>query len=156
MQSKRVLIPVDLAKPERSYDALQFVGGMAGDLRVHATLLYVVNHHGWTPERKSLDQYDRVLKTFAARFLADCTTKCFRVRTGKPDQEILREAKEASLELIVLSQPDSGRSTWFRSRTAERIIRAAPCLTLVLPASWKITSDKYREVLKPLEPNFAN
>ena len=156
MQRKQILVPVDLAKAERSYDALQFVGGMAGDLQVHATLLYVINTNPATPGRELIDPYEGTFKALAGRFLADCITKRFRLRAGKPHEQIVLEAEEQSLELIVLSRPNSSRWNWFRSRTAERVIRSAPCLTLVLPAVWNITPAQYRLAMSPLSADFAN
>ena len=152
-QGKSILVPVDLEKAEHSCDALQFVGGMAGELSVHVTVLYVANLNVVAVARRVHDElranWEKRLETLARQFLEDCATRRIRVRAGKPHEQIIAEAEQESSELIVLSRPRPSRWDWFRPRTAERVVRAAPCLTLTLPRVWNITPERYRQMMRP-------
>jgi nucleotide-binding universal stress UspA family protein len=153
MQSKSILVPVDLDKAENSIDSLQFVDGMAGEMSVQVSLLYVANLDVVLPDRRLHENlrvaWERRMEALSRQFLGDCASHCLRVRAGKPYEQIVAEAEESSSELIVLSRPQPSRRNWFRSRTAERLVRSAPCLTLILPRVWKISPEQYRGAMRP-------
>jgi nucleotide-binding universal stress UspA family protein len=54
---------------------------------------------------------------------------------GKPHREILRYAREAQVDLIVLASHGlSGLEQAFFGSTAERVIRESPCHVLLIKA----------------------
>lgn len=57
-----------------------------------------------------------------------------RVRVGRLHDEIVTEARAEKTDLIVLAAPKTTRRMrLFNPRTVERVVRNAPCPTLVLP-----------------------
>ena len=152
MQTKRILIPVDLDDVKSSLDALHFVEGMAKEFSVEATLLNVIHVNVAVLDRRLEDELraerKKQLHDLARVWLSQCARLSFRVRTGCPYEEILAETISSRCELIILTPPKRSRSP-FRSRTAERVVREAPCFTLVLPRAWKIALEQYHEVTRP-------
>jgi nucleotide-binding universal stress UspA family protein len=153
MQAKHLLVPVDLDKPGDSFDALRFVEGLAGSLALEVTLLHVVPLNIVWGERRVYDELraesETRLRALARRFFKNPLTLNFHIRLGRPHEEILAEAASTAAELILLSSPKVGRwKLLFGSRTAERVVRAAPCLTLVLPGAWRIVPEQYRQAMR--------
>jgi nucleotide-binding universal stress UspA family protein len=156
MIGKRILAPLNLE--QSSFDTLEFVAGLAGEMHLCATLLYVVNLNISLLERRVCDdlcrENEQRLKSLAKlSFEGEIPNVC--VRVGKPHEEIIAEAELGEAELIVMASPKSRRSKWrLRLTTVEHVVRNAPCLTLVLPRSWKITPQQYRQAMRP-ETSFA-
>jgi len=153
MQTKRILVPLDLHDAKSSLDALHFVAGMANEFSVEATLLHVIHLNVAVLDRHVEEalcaRSEHQLRQLARIFLGQCATRTIRIRHGCPHKEIVAEAVSSVSELVVLTPPK--RSRWpFRSRTAERVLREAPCFTLVLPRAWKITPEQYREATRPV------
>jgi len=153
VQTKRILIPVDLDDAKRSLDALHFVNAMANEFSVEATLLHVIHLNVAVLDRRVEEELcarsEHQLRQLARIFLGQCATRTIRIRHGCPYKEIVAEAESSLSELVVLTPPK--RSRWpFRSHTAERVLREASCFTLVLPRAWKITPERYRDATPPL------
>jgi len=151
MNGKRILVPLDLE--QNSLDGLEFVATLAGEMPVFATLLYVANLNISAPERRVYDELcrenERRLRALAKLFFTGELPQV-RVRVGKPHEEILTEAEAGQAELIVMASRKAPREKWrFRPTTVERVVRDAPCLTLVLPRTWKITAEQYRQATRP-------
>lgn len=151
MIGKSILVPVDIEEP--SCDGLQFVAGLASQIPVYATLLSVVTLNVSPLDRRVYDELCREaeqrLRILADLFLdGQCPRLC--VRVGKPHQEILAEAQARHAELIVLAGSKPSRSRWrFASTTTiDRVVREAPCPTLVLPRTPKISPQRYLETLE--------
>ena len=154
MKSKRILIPVDVEEAERSFGILQFIEGMAGGPAIDATLLYVVNVNITLPERRVFDELcaegEKQLRGLARLFLDHCSGLRVHVRVGRPHEEIVAEAESELSELIVMLRPKPSPWPWpFRSGTVEHVVRAAPCLTLVLPRIWKTAGDQCFRANRP-------
>ena len=151
MKGKRILVPIDLE--QNSFDGLEFVAGLAAETPVFATLLYVVNLNVSPMDRRVRDDLCRENEwrlREAAKAFFNNQLPHIRVRLGKPHEEILAEAAEGRAELIVMATPRTTRQKWrFGQTTVERVVRDAPCLTLVLPRIWKITPAQYRQSLRP-------
>jgi nucleotide-binding universal stress UspA family protein len=151
MNGKRILVPVNLE--QNSVDALHFVAGFAGEIPICATLLCVVELNISALERRVYDELcresERRLRALAKVFFeGEQPHVC--VRVGKPHEEILAEAESEQAELIVMASPKSSRRRLqFQSTTLERVVRNASCLTLVLPRTWKITPEQYRQGMRP-------
>ena len=152
MHAKRILVPVSLQRSDA--DALRFIENLSRDVPVYATLLHVVNLNIFGLERRVLDELCREkeqrLQGLTKLFFEDGRMPQRRVRLGRPHEEILAEAEEEHSELIVMASPKASRLKWrFSPATVERVVRNAPCPTLVLPRVWKITPQQYREATRP-------
>jgi hypothetical protein len=69
---------------------------------------------------------------------------------GRPDKQIIAEAGASQAELILMS--GAGPRRWhqiFRSHTVERVVRLAPCPTLVLPPDWQTPASQRQPVAVP-------
>jgi len=147
MTGKRILVPVDLEK--KSFDNVAFVAGLGIEMPVSVTLLYVVNLNVSALERRVYDELRKVseqrLRALASLFFSNGSSSIC-VRVGRPHEQILAEAEQGQAELIVVASKTSSRRRWqFFPTTVERVVREAPCLTLVLPCSWRITPEQYRQ-----------
>ncbi len=161
MQAKRFLVPVDVDKPQGSYDALRFVEGLASEgFALDATLLHVVPLNINWGDRRVYDELgaesESRLRALARRMFEPGRALSCRVRFGRPHEEILAEAREGQAEMIVMTSPKASErgsvGVWkwrFNATTVERVVRAAPCLTLVLPRTWQLTPEQYRRTLRP-------
>jgi nucleotide-binding universal stress UspA family protein len=152
MHAKRILVPVKLQSGDA--DALRFIENLARDVLVNATLLHVVNLNILALERRVLNELrhenEQRLRAVAKLFFEDGRLPQLRVRLGKTHEEILAEAEDEHAELIVMASPKASRLKWRLSpATVERVVRNAPCPTLVLPRVWRITPEQYREATRP-------
>ena len=153
MHAKRILVPISLQRNDA--DALHFIANLSRDVPVHATLLHVVNVNIFGLERRVFDdlcrEYEQRLRALTKLFFEVGSMPQRHVRLGKPHEEILAEAEEEHSELIVMASPRPSRLKWRLSpATVERVVRNAPCPTLVLPRVWRITPQQYREVTRPV------
>ncbi|MFO1477413.1 MAG: universal stress protein [Verrucomicrobiota bacterium] len=132
----RVLIPVDLTKcPLETFSC---VNRFAHSHRVTVTLLHVVNLCAAVFDNRAFDLLSQRarehIRLLAEHFLDPRLPVRLRVRVGKPAEEILAEAKEASVDWILLTTYGGG-SFWkrpFRPRIVEKVFRAAPCNATLL------------------------
>jgi nucleotide-binding universal stress UspA family protein len=161
MNSKRILVPVNLLKG--SFDALQFAQGLADEVPIHVTLLNVVNLNVVMVESRIYNEVcaesEAMLKKLAKHFFGDSPAVRINVRVGRPHEEILAEAGAELSELIIMASPKPSRWKRFLGLgTIERVVRNAPCPTLVLPRVWKITLEQYRQAMRSqsnARPNAA-
>ncbi len=152
MHAKRILVPLSLQRSDA--DSLRFIENLSQGVSVHATLLHVVNLNIFALERRVLNELrhenEQRLRALAKLFFEGGNLPQLRVRLGRPHEEILAEAEEEHAELIVMASPKPSRLKWRLSpATVERVIRDAPCPTLVLPRVWRITPEQYREATRP-------
>jgi nucleotide-binding universal stress UspA family protein len=140
MPVKNILVPLDLLHSKA--DTLLYLQQMALDGPLCATLLYVVELSIIPPDERIFDQLREEAQTSLARLSRiffgheQATRLC--VRAGRPDEEIIAEAGSSHAELILVSgaRPRPWHQ-FFRSRTVDRVVKFAPCPTLVLPPSWQ-------------------
>jgi nucleotide-binding universal stress UspA family protein len=142
MHAKRILIPLDLV--HSTVDPLLFVQGLAGEVPICATLLHVVGVNLAPADGRVYEELcseaQAALCKLAKLFIGDGSETRVSVRIGRPHQQILLEARSSRSELILLSGGKPG--SWarlFGTGTTERVVRAAPCPTLVLPRKRPIT-----------------
>jgi K+-sensing histidine kinase KdpD len=137
MNRSDILVPLN---PEKdSMDGLKFAANLARDMSLRATLLYVVELNILPPDRRIYDEvcfeYERKLQNLAGCFAGNDFLLCARV--GKPHEQILAEARDSGVDLIVMGAPGNHRWRWpFHATTVERVVRAAPCMTLVMSEPW--------------------
>ena len=133
MKTERILLPLDLRKCP--LEVFSVVNGLAKQSGVTVTLLHVVSLSIAAPENRVYEQFGQEahwhLERLARRCLRPGVPTITRVRFGKPAEEILAEAAEGNVDLIVLA---SGLpSFWNRlfarllPRVVERVIRRACC-----------------------------
>jgi len=139
MNAKHVLVPLDILHSKT--DTLLFLQRLAAESPVCATLLYVVELNVEQPDRALFDHLcaegQTVLRRLARRFLGHEGAARLRVSCGRPDEEILAQARADRPDLILLSSPKPW--SWrhlCRSHTVPRVVQSAPCPTLVLPLVW--------------------
>jgi nucleotide-binding universal stress UspA family protein len=134
--ARRILIPLDLVRG--TIDPLLFVQGIGAESPVSATLLHVVSLNVGVTERRVYQELcseaNAALCKLARLFFGDDMETRVSVRIGRPHEQIIQEALSAGSELIILSagKPNS----WARLLawgTTERVVRSAPCATLILP-----------------------
>jgi nucleotide-binding universal stress UspA family protein len=159
MNGKRILLPVNLLKG--SFDALQFAQGLTDEVPIHVTLLNVVNLNVVRLESRIYDEVcaesEAALKKLAKHFFGDSPSVHINVRVGWPHQEIVAEADAELSELIIMAGPKPSRwKRFFGLGTVERVVRNAPCPTLVLPRVWKITPEQYRQAMRPRSDARSN
>lgn len=94
--------------------------------------------------RRQEHQYDRFLRGFESEDLTWSKT----VREGEPHEEILRAAREARPDLLVMgSHGRTGLLRYFMGSTTERVVREMPCSVMTL---------KQEHVIRfPLEKEMA-
>jgi len=159
MNVKRILIPVNPLKG--SFDALQFAQGLADEVPIHVTLLNVVNLNVVKLEyrifNEVLAESEAGLKKLAKHFFGDSPSVRINVRMGRPHEEIVAEAEAELSELIIMASPKPSRWKRFLGLgTVERVVRNAPCPTLVLPRVWRITPEQYRQAMRPRSDARSN
>jgi nucleotide-binding universal stress UspA family protein len=133
---RNILLPVDITKCPR--EVFSFIDKFANQHRVTVTLLHVVNLNAMVPDNRVFDAHlcaaGQHLKRLAEKFLNPDLSVRLRVRVGRPAPEILAEAMESNVNLIVLTSY-GGCSVWkrpFKPRIVEKVLRAAPCNATLL------------------------
>jgi nucleotide-binding universal stress UspA family protein len=139
----RILVPVDFSVA--TLGLLQYAGRVAQHFGANIDLLHVVPHRILHPGRGAVDTWlIQHLSTAAQKELAKLAevlwvgqiTATTTVRTGRPADAILDEARRIHCELIVLSRRDrSWLSRWFRHHTVRQLVQRAPCPVIVLRQS---------------------
>jgi nucleotide-binding universal stress UspA family protein len=152
MTGKRILVPLDLLRGKT--DPLLYLQQMAVESPLCPTLLYVVELNIETPDRRLYRELgadaESALRKLAHRFFGHEEAARVRVRIGRPDEQILAEARFTQPELIIMSSSKPRRwGQFFRSRTVERVVHLAPCPTLVLPGSWNIAPSAGQPAARP-------
>lgn len=82
-------------------------------------------------KQRMTDQAEKELREIAGRFVRDLNVE-LRVRHGVPYDEILKEAKESGVDLIVISsRGQSLLKEFFCGSTTEKVVRRAECTVMV-------------------------
>jgi nucleotide-binding universal stress UspA family protein len=144
----QVLCAVDFS--ESSIEACRYAAGLCGRLDARLSLLHVfevpsyasVPHGGTTvlaasieeTVRRVTDQLRAELETLAVRLDPAHAVKTI-LRDGIAERVIVDVAEELFADLIVLgTYGRSGLSRWLVGSVTERVVRAAKCPVLVVPA----------------------
>jgi nucleotide-binding universal stress UspA family protein len=108
-----------------------------------------------SPADDTLQEVQRFCSDTLASF-AGPGTVVFRVAVGKPATEILREARERSVDLIVMSSHGwSGTRKLFFGSTTERVLRETSAPVLITPharRSFTSFSDLARQITGVIAP----
>jgi len=77
----------------------------------------------------SFDELSNIVDKYASNIKEKCTLK---IRTGKPSTEILKEAEESEIDLVVIATRGLGDiHTAIFGSTTDKVIRHAKCSVLV-------------------------
>ncbi|HZM93118.1 MAG TPA: universal stress protein [Vicinamibacterales bacterium] len=161
-----LLCPIDFSEPSRS--ALCYAAAIADHFGARLTVLSVddpllAEVATSSGQATSLaDATLQELKRFCRETLSACETGPkrveFKVRTGKPATEILREATESHAELIVMSSHGrSGMRKMFFGSTTERVLRETSVPVFIAPdakppvASLSAIASHINRVLTPVD-----
>lgn len=161
-----LLCPVDFSEPSRS--ALCYAAAIADHFGARLTVLSVddpllAEAATSSGQPRSLAEATlQELKRFCRETLLDCQSGPkrveFKVRTGKPATEILREAIELHAELIVMSSHGrSGLRKMFFGATTERVLRETSVPVLITPdakppvASLSAIAGHINRILTPVD-----
>jgi|SRR5208282_262617 len=152
---ERILLPVDVAKCP--LEVFELVNGFAKRPEVRVILLHVVNLNIAAPENRVYEELAQealsYLERLADKYIHPIASTVAHVRTGRPAEEILAEAKAESVDLIIM--PTSGPSFWSRlmglcrrasnpivSPLAEKIIREAACDVVLVATKTHMNCEK--------------
>jgi nucleotide-binding universal stress UspA family protein len=143
MAIHRILVPIDFSAHSRN--ALRCAIPLARQFRASIHLVYVVEPTVYPADlgfgQVVYPTFEEELGTKGASELENIITEeiggavsaTSEVRTGKPHQEILREASEKDIDLIVIAtHGHTGVEHMLFGSTAERIVRNAPCPVLTI------------------------
>ena len=148
MKPERILVPINTARcrPE----VLGQVNDLAGRPGVTVILLHVLNLNIIAPENRIYEELAQIalwhLERLAREYLQPGIPVLCHVRAGAPAEEILAEAREEGVDLMIL--PASGGSFrnphppsfWRRilgtlfAGVGERVARVSPCPLLIVNA----------------------
>jgi nucleotide-binding universal stress UspA family protein len=155
MKPQRILLPIDTAKCPLEVFAV--ANGFASRPEVTVILLHVVNLNIVSPENRIYEELGREvyshLARLAQRYMHPFASTAVRVRAGQPEEEILAEAAEQKVDLIIL--PSWGPSWWARliaswrskpdailPRWAQSIIRKAACAVSVVNVKTRFNCER--------------
>jgi nucleotide-binding universal stress UspA family protein len=133
MTPERILLPLDIRKCP--LDVFSVVNGLANHPGATVILLHVVTLSIAAPEKGVYEQLGRDAHWYLERLAGQCVRAgvdtSIRVRFGKPADEILAEAEDEGVDLIVLASklPSFWRCLFapIVPRVIERVVREATC-----------------------------
>lgn len=143
MKFQKILLPTDFS--DESLHALSYAVDFAKIFNAKLYLLHVIYdiekasnlhipHPSMTELYKDLEAHAKKnLDSFGIEMLEDFKNVETVVLRGIPYEEIIKFAKESSIDLIILGTlPRSGMERFFVGSTTQRVIRNAPCPILVV------------------------
>jgi len=145
---KKILCPVDFSKP--SLVGLDYAFELASLFQAELAVSYVLpvlpprptdpNISFHVPEYEQIlhkeaeEELQRLVAARAPKGLKICT----QIEHGNPAKEIVRVAKEAKMDLIVMStQGHSGWLDFVVGSVADKVLRSAPCPVFAVPKTRK-------------------
>jgi nucleotide-binding universal stress UspA family protein len=143
MVISRILVPIDFSTHSRN--SLRYAIPLAEQFSASLHLIYVVEPTVYpadlgfgqvvypTFEEELASKGAKELESLIEEEIVGKVRATSAVRTGKPYQEILREASERKVDLIILAtHGHTGVEHMLFGSTAERIVRKAPCPVLTI------------------------
>jgi universal stress protein A len=140
---RKILVPIDFSV--HSKNALKYAVPMAGQFRAALHLVYVVEPTIYPAdlgfgqvvlpgvEEELRQKGAQELQALIEREIAGSVPATFAVRTGNPHHEILAEAEEQHVDLIIVAtHGHSGVEHMLFGSTADRIVHHAPCPVLTI------------------------
>ncbi len=137
-----ILVPIDFSDCSRK--ALQYAVPLARQFGSRLLLVHVMPVHYFVgsefgpvdvpvPEQEMRENSERALERLAREEIAGAVPVATRVCRGQPVQEIVAVAREAGVDLILLStHGHTGLKHVLLGSVAENVVRYAPCPVLVV------------------------
>ncbi len=139
---KNILAPIDFS--DYSKNALKYAAQFAKEFNAKLYLIYVVEPMIYPADfsmgqiaipstdvdlhARAEEELNNLAKTIDPSLKVETT-----IRTGKPFVEIIEEAKEKNIDLIIIaSHGHTGVEHLLFGSTAEKVVRKAPCPVLTL------------------------
>ena len=137
---QRILVPLDLNQLDVGKTALKRAADLAvltgGILRLtHVMPIVPFAYLEYVPadfDRRERDRAEEELQSLGAGADLDKERVSSTVRLGGVYHEVLAEAKEWKADLIVVGSHQPSVSTYLIGSNAAKIVRYAPCSTLVV------------------------
>lgn len=137
---KTILVPVDLGETALSKAALDRACAMAtlsgGSVRlIYIRTLVPMTYMEFVPADFDVDQQTQsktALEALAATLPLPSDRVSITVRAGAIYAEVLAEAEQAKVDLIVIGSHRPAMATYLIGSNAARIVRHAPCSVLVV------------------------
>jgi nucleotide-binding universal stress UspA family protein len=141
---RRVLVPTDFSDLSDAAveAAISLARGQSAEILLVHVQEQVVDHYGFGGSRHVLEMQERIDAVIRAQLdeAADRVQKhglkvrCYE-RQGRPEVEIVKLAREADADLIVMgTHGRSGLEHALLGSTTERVLRKAPCSVLTVRA----------------------
>jgi universal stress protein A len=140
---RKILVPIDFSV--HSKNALKYAVPMAGQFAAALHLVYVVEPTIYPAdlgfgqvvlpgvEEELRQKGGMELQALIEREIAGTVPATYAVRTGNPHHEILDEAEEQHVDLIIVAtHGHSGVEHMLFGSTADRIVHHAPCPVLTI------------------------
>lgn len=142
---KRILAPTDLS--ELSQVGVRYALNLAKAVGAEVTVYHVVSSEellwygekikektAFGPPYSVLEKYQSALAQFLKTHFSELTSSVkvhAKVELGKPDENIVEEAKKEGVDLIVISTHGrTGLSHMLLGSVTEKVVRHAPCPVL--------------------------
>ena len=139
---RRILVPVDFRGT--TAEALRYAAAFAREHKATIILLHVVVPDGSHVKRniskeRLIDELreagESQIRHIADVIWGDEIPVDIVVASGKPDVQIVNGARETKADMIIMASYGTvGLWGFFRRSTMARVVRAAPCPVLVVPA----------------------
>lgn len=133
---KTILIPIDLAHPEKGEPMIEVAKNM-GNKDTRFVLVNVVEEMpGYVSAELPEELFENAYK-YAGKKLKSIAEKAGiksdnEVHTGNAHSTILSVAKEQKVDLIIVGSHKPGLQDYFLGSTAARVVRHADCTVLVM------------------------
>jgi nucleotide-binding universal stress UspA family protein len=140
---RQILVPIDFSV--HSKNALKYAVPMAGQFSAALHLVYVVEPTIYPAdlgfgqvvlprvEEELRQKGAQELQVLIEREIGGAVPATYAVRTGNPHHEILAEAEELKVDLIIVAtHGHSGVEHMLFGSTADRIVHHAPCPVLTI------------------------
>lgn len=134
-------MPVDFL--EATAAALRYAAALAREYNAVITLLHVVQPDGSHVRRnisrarlinEMVEAGESQLRKLVDVIWGDAIATDIVVASGKPDVQIVNEAKETKADMIIMASHGAvGPWGFFRRSTVAKVVRYAPCPVLVVP-----------------------
>ncbi len=135
---EKILLPIDLAHPEKTEEILKEAKKMKQGREASLTLVHIVFPlPGFVtaelPEgfaHRALDDAKTRLQALVKDHGLGPSTEVL-VRSGNPQHEIVALAKEKGVDMIIIASHKPGVADYLLGSVAAAVVRHAPCSVLV-------------------------
>ncbi len=138
---RHILLPLDLAQPDAQRKAVETAVIQARSFGATLHALTVVPDYGLSivgsffpagQEQEALEHARQALHRFTEQAIPDDVAVQHIVGHGRIYEEILRYARELSIDLIVMASHNPGLEDYLLGPNAARVVRHAACSVLVV------------------------